>query len=324
MVVGGERALPKRVAQWFARVGPRVRLLNGYGPTEVTIVATFSDLTSLWMNNGAHDAGQSAGELPEVPIGRPVDNTRVYVLGRHIKADRGKLKQSNPARHVRGHNIAYVIFTSGSTGRPKGAMNEHRGIVNRLLWMQDAFGLTGEDRVLQKTPYSFDVSVWEFFWPLLAGSRLVVARPGGHRDGAYLIELIVSQQITTLHFVPPMLQVFLQEPGVQRCLSLQRVICSGESLPYELTRCFYEELDAELHNLYGPTEAAIDVTHWPCPRDLRNSPTITFRNSALVPRCWWACSWNVRWKWSSACTRSSRLAAPTCRSIRITRPTASR
>jgi Non-ribosomal peptide synthetase modules and related proteins len=109
-------------------------------------------------------------------------------------------------------SLAYVIYTSGSTGRPKGAMNTHRGLCNRLLWMQDAYQLIGSDCVLQKTPFSFDVSVWEFFWPLLAGARLVVARPEGHRDSAYLAALIVEQGITTLHFVPSMLQVFLQAP----------------------------------------------------------------------------------------------------------------
>ncbi|MGA8864068.1 MAG: amino acid adenylation domain-containing protein, partial [Gallionella sp.] len=164
-------------------------------------------------------------------------------------------------------NLAYVIFTSGSTGRPKGAMNEHRGICNRLLWMQEEYGLTDEDRVLQKTPYSFDVSVWEFFWPLLTGARLVIARPGGHRDSAYLVDLILQSKITTLHFVPSMLRVFLEEEGVEACGSLRRVICSGEALPHELQERFFARLPgAELYNLYGPTEAAVDVTYWACRR----------------------------------------------------------
>jgi len=164
-------------------------------------------------------------------------------------------------------DLAYVIFTSGSTGRPKGAMNEHRGICNRLLWMQEEYGLTGEDRVLQKTPFSFDVSVWEFFWPLLTGARLVIARPEGHRDTAYLVNLIRESGITTLHFVPSMLRVFLEEEGLEDCGSLRRVICSGEALPHELQeRCFARLPGAELHNLYGPTEAAVDVTYWACRR----------------------------------------------------------
>lgn len=168
-----------------------------------------------------------------------------------------------PASGAKTNNLAYVIYTSGSTSRPKGAMNTHRGICNRLLWMQDAYRLTETDRVLQKTPFSFDVSVWEFFWPLLAGACLVVARPGGHKDSSYLVRTIVDQEITTLHFVPSMLQLFLEE-DVRQCRSLKRVICSGEALPYELQQRFFERLDAELHNLYGPTEAAVDVSYWRC------------------------------------------------------------
>jgi microcystin synthetase protein McyA len=163
-------------------------------------------------------------------------------------------------------NAAYVIYTSGSSGNPKGAINTHRGICNRLQWMQDEFKLTAADAVLQKTPVSFDVSVWEFFWPLLSGARLVVAEPGGHRDPEYLVKLIKQERITTLHFVPSMLQVFLEEAGVEECKSLRSVISSGESLGVELARRFHERLDARLHNLYGPTEASVDVTHWECRR----------------------------------------------------------
>ncbi|MEA2604526.1 MAG: hypothetical protein QOF89_5518, partial [Acidobacteriota bacterium] len=166
-------------------------------------------------------------------------------------------------------NLAYVIYTSGSTGRPKGTMNSHRGIVNRLLWMQEEYGLTADDRVLQKTPISFDVSVWELFWPLMVGARLVIARPGGHQDGAYLAGLIAEQGITTLHFVPSMLQVFLDSPGLDRCASLRRVIASGEALPADLVSRFFAQLGgsgAGLYNLYGPTEAAVDVTVWTCER----------------------------------------------------------
>ncbi len=164
-------------------------------------------------------------------------------------------------------NLAYVIFTSGSTGRPKGAMNEHRGIRNRLLWMQEEYGLTGDDRILQKTQFSFDVSVWEFFWPLMTGARLVIARPEGHRDSAYLVKVIRESGITTLHFVPSMLRVFLEEEGLEACGSLKRVLCSGEALPHELQERFFARLpNVELHNLYGPTEAAVDVTYWACRR----------------------------------------------------------
>jgi amino acid adenylation domain-containing protein len=163
-------------------------------------------------------------------------------------------------------SLAYVIYTSGSTGKPKGAMNTHRAVCNRLLWMQDEYGLTGSDRVLQKTPFSFDVSVWEFFWPLITGARLVIAVPGGHRDPAYLVRLIEEQAITTVHFVPSMLRVFLEAAGASKCDTLQRVLCSGEALSYELQEHFFELLGAGLHNLYGPTEAAVDVTYWACQR----------------------------------------------------------
>src|SRR5262249_16885323 len=131
----------------------------------------------------------------------------------------------NPGRTVSGGHLCYVIYTSGSTGVPKGAMNTQEGIRNRLAWMQEAFGLDESDRVLQKTPYSFDVSVWEFFWPLITGAQLIVAEPGGHRDSQYLVELILSEGITTIHFVPTMLQVMLGEPKLSRCGSLRRVIC---------------------------------------------------------------------------------------------------
>lgn len=165
---------------------------------------------------------------------------------------------------------AYMIYTSGSTGRPKGALNSHRGIVNRLLWMQDEYRLTPADSVLQKTPFSFDVSVWEFFWPLLTGARLVVAIPGGHQDPAYLIDTICRENITVMHFVPSMLRVFLDEPGVERCRSLREVICSGEALPYDLQEAFFARLPANLENLYGPTEAAVDVTYWACQRNSKS------------------------------------------------------
>jgi amino acid adenylation domain-containing protein/non-ribosomal peptide synthase protein (TIGR01720 family) len=179
----------------------------------------------------------------------------------------GQERPVNPVNCVTTDNLAYVIFTSGSTGRPKGVMNEHGGIFNRLLWMQDAYSLTVEDRVLQKTPFSFDVSVWEFFWPLMFGARLVVAKPGGHKDTRYLVKLIAEQAITTIHFVPSMLQAFLQDESAETCRSLKRVICSGEALPYALQERFFARLEAELHNLYGPTEAAVDVTYWACQRN---------------------------------------------------------
>ncbi|MFF2120243.1 amino acid adenylation domain-containing protein [Kitasatospora sp. NPDC058184] len=158
---------------------------------------------------------------------------------------------------------AYVIYTSGSTGRPKGVVVPQRAIVNRLLWMQDEYGLGPDDRVLQKTPSSFDVSVWEFFWPLVTGATLVVAEPGGHRDPAYLSRLIQTEAVTTVHFVPSMLEAFLADESTARCTGLTRVMCSGEALPADLAARFHDTLPhAELHNLYGPTEAAVDVSSW--------------------------------------------------------------
>jgi amino acid adenylation domain-containing protein len=171
-----------------------------------------------------------------------------------------------PPTPVRLQHLAYTIYTSGSTGRPKGAGNTHGGLLNRLQWMQEYFSLTPADRVLQKTPFGFDVSVWELFWPLMTGAELVLAQPDEHKDGLRLKERIVKQKITTLHFVPPMLQAFLETPGVQACAgSLRRVICSGEALTATVQQqCWTKLPGVELHNLYGPTEAAIDVTVWSC------------------------------------------------------------
>jgi amino acid adenylation domain-containing protein len=174
---------------------------------------------------------------------------------------------SAPGGSVFSDDVAYVIYTSGSTGKPKGAMNTHAGIYNRLVWMQDCFQIDNSDRVLQKTPFGFDVSVWEFFWPLMVGAALVVARPEGHKDSAYLVKMITDHSITTIHFVPSMLQVFCQDRNVAACRSLRRVVCSGEALPFDLQQRFFARLQCPLYNLYGPTEASIDVTHWHCRKD---------------------------------------------------------
>jgi len=181
----------------------------------------------------------------------------------------------DPCVAVHSESLAYVIYTSGSTGRPKGAGNRHSALVNRLCWMQEAYGLSADDTVLQKTPFSFDVSVWEFFWPLMTGARLVVAAPGDHRDPARLIELITAEQVSTLHFVPSMLQAFMQDLNVSSCTTLKRIVCSGEALPVDAQQQVFAKLpDAALYNLYGPTEAAIDVTHWTCRDEGRDSVPI--------------------------------------------------
>jgi amino acid adenylation domain-containing protein len=182
---------------------------------------------------------------------------------------------TNPEVALHGEHLAYVIYTSGSTGRPKGSANRHHALTNRLQWMQDAYGLTTDDAVLQKTPFSFDVSVWEFFWPLMQGARLVMAPPGAHREPEQLVELIRIHNITTLHFVPSMLQAFMVHSDVESCTSLTRLVCSGEALPAELQNQVFARLPhTVLYNLYGPTEAAIDVTHWTCQDDGRNQVAI--------------------------------------------------
>ncbi|KWC52010.1 hybrid non-ribosomal peptide synthetase/type I polyketide synthase [Burkholderia ubonensis] len=197
----------------------------------------------------------------------PDTDARLIVVDRDAHAF-AAAPAANPTPALSGDNLAYMIYTSGSTGRPKGALNSHRAITNRILWMQHAYALGADDAVLQKTPFSFDVSVWEFFWPLVTGARLVFARPGGQRETDYLVDLIAREGITTVHFVPSMLRAFLDHPDLDaHCASLRRVVCSGEALPYDLQQRFFERLDARLYNLYGPTEAAVDVTAWECRRD---------------------------------------------------------
>ncbi|MFF3764543.1 amino acid adenylation domain-containing protein [Streptomyces sp. NPDC001922] len=204
-----------------------------------------------------------------IPAGARPEGLRTVVLD--TDGTRGLLAAQpsvtfTPARPVHGEDAAYVIYTSGSTGHPKGVVVPHRGIVNRLSWMQAEYRLGKDDRVLQKTPSGFDVSVWEFFWPVSYGAALVMAKPEGHRDPGYLSEIIRAERITTIHFVPSMLQLFTEEPTAAQCTSLRRVICSGEALPLELAERFRTLLGdtAGLHNLYGPTEASVDVTFWEC------------------------------------------------------------
>ncbi|MFD5445632.1 amino acid adenylation domain-containing protein [Streptomyces tendae] len=198
-------------------------------------------------------------------VGRLPDGTdaEVVVLD---GLDASSYPWTDPARALTPAHPAYVIYTSGSTGRPKGVVVPHRAIDNRLRWMQHEYGLTAADRVLQKTPSSFDVSVWEFFWPLREGATLVVAEPGAHKDPVHLARLIREQDVTTCHFVPSMLQVFLGTPEASGCAAvLRRVFCSGEALPRETASAFARALPGvRLHNLYGPTEAAVDVTYHAC------------------------------------------------------------
>ena len=182
-------------------------------------------------------------------------------LERQLKTNPADTQRISPLQPL---HPAYVIYTSGSTGAPKGVVVSHSAIVNRLLWMQSAYGLQSDDRVLQKTSIGFDVSVWESFWPLTHGATLVLSKPQGHKDPAYLSALIRGQQVSTVHFVPSMLQAFLQEPAAAECSQLRRVICSGETLTAELQKQYFSIVNAPLQNLYGPTEAAVDVSFWQC------------------------------------------------------------
>ncbi|PWI44700.1 condensation domain-containing protein, partial [Streptomyces sp. ICBB 8177] len=169
-----------------------------------------------------------------------------------------------PPAPVHPDDLAYVIYTSGSTGRPKAVGVPHRGLANRVHHLRHTPGLAACDRVLHKTPYTFDVSVWELLAPLTAGATLVVAEPGGHRDPAYLVDLIEREAVTTAHFVPPMLEAFLGEHDLERCRSLRRVVCSGQALSAVLRDRALSRLDVRLYNFYGPTEASIEVTEWEC------------------------------------------------------------
>ncbi|WP_036529689.1 non-ribosomal peptide synthetase, partial [Nocardia sp. CNY236] len=203
------------------------------------------------------------------PVCVLTSGTDLEVTGpRQVRIDRLDLSQLSDAplsdadRHkpLRSANTAYVIFTSGSTGRPKGVAVSHAAIVNRLVWMHAAYGLAADDVVLQKTPATFDVSVWEFFWPLQVGARLVLAHPDGHRDPAYLAQVIAQERVTTVHFVPSMLSAFITQERAAECSGLRNVFASGEALPAATAQQLRAVTGARLHNLYGPTEAAVDVT----------------------------------------------------------------
>ncbi|GAA0571604.1 hypothetical protein GCM10010172_65090 [Paractinoplanes ferrugineus] len=193
---------------------------------------------------------------------------------------------TDPGVRPGADDLAYVIYTSGSTGNPKGVMVGHAAIRNRLQWMQSEYPIGPGNTVLQKTPYTFDVSVWEFFWPLMTGARMVLARPGGHRDNPYLISLIEAERVDTLHFVPSMLRYFLNTEGAAGVTAPARVFCSGEALPADLRDRFFAVLPGtELHNLYGPTEAAVDVTYWQC-RPADTDRTVPIGRPIANMRCY--------------------------------------
>ncbi|MCC5611281.1 amino acid adenylation domain-containing protein [Nostoc sp. CHAB 5834] len=178
--------------------------------------------------------------------------------------------QENPVNQTTADNLIYVIYTSGSTGQPKGVMIPHRGICNQLYWRQTTFRLTPADKVLLTISFSFDPSVWQIFWPLCFGGQLILARPGGHQDTAYLVKVITEQQITVLALVPSILRVLLEEKGIENCRFLRHITCGGEALPSELIEHFFAQLNLDnvFHNCYGPTEASIDATFWTCQRGI--------------------------------------------------------
>lgn len=192
--------------------------------------------------------------------------TKCYQL-ESIAGEVTVLDTKNPLVEVNPNDLAYVIYTSGSTGEPKGVKCHHRGICNRLNWMNNDYPISGNDIFLQKTPITFDVSVWELFWPLQVGAKLVVEIPEGHLDPDGLVRTIVDQKVTVVHFVPSMLNVIMETKGVENCVSLKRIFCSGEALSVASVEKTHTKLDVEIYNLYGPTEASVDVSSWHCKRN---------------------------------------------------------
>lgn len=230
---------PARIRQVLDDAGPTAVLCDDPAAVEAALDGAHGGPVLLDLARWAHTPAHAPTGAPPVP----------------------SLEQAQSDR-----DLAYIIYTSGSTGSPKGAGVPHRGIVNRLRWMQEQFRIGPGDCVLQKTPYTFDVSVWEFLWPLLTGARLFMARPGGHRDPGYLAETMRREQVTIAHFVPSMLDLFLAEVEPGSLPALRHVISSGEALSPALANRFTSAHSAGLHNLYGPTEASVDVSFWSCER----------------------------------------------------------
>ncbi len=208
-------------------------------------------------DTGTAAACLPAGGVPRILIDDAATQAAVAALAGTALAD------SDRVGPLRPDNPAYIIYTSGSTGTPKGVTMPHGAIVNRLLWMQAEYSLAADDAILEKTPFGADVSIWEFFWPLITGARVVVAKPGGHREPVYLAGIIHSQKVTTLHFVPSMLEAFLAAGGAAQYASVRRTICSGEALWARLRDHFAEQTGSPLHNMYGSIENTL-ATAWTC------------------------------------------------------------
>ncbi|HEV2704610.1 MAG TPA: amino acid adenylation domain-containing protein [Pyrinomonadaceae bacterium] len=202
----------------------------------------------------------------EVADALPAHDAEVIYLDQQDEASENACEE-NPRSGVGEQHIAYMLYTSGSTGRPRGVLIPHSAICNHMLWMLQTFPLDADDRVIQRTPFSFDASVWEFYAPLLSGARLVMYRPGRHLDVTDLVAHLAERRITTLQLVPSLLRLLLEDPEFDACQSLRRVFCGGEALPAELQERFHARFDASLCNLYGPTEACIDATFYKCARD---------------------------------------------------------
>ncbi|MEU5263750.1 amino acid adenylation domain-containing protein [Amycolatopsis sp. NPDC021455] len=249
-------------AEFDARVDRLARALSGHGvrPGDVVAVQLPRSPDLVVAVHAVHRAG--AAYLPVDP-GYPADRLAFLLEDARpsLVLTDAALTGDGPLPAITPAHPAYVIYTSGSTGRPKGVLMSHAGIVNHLAWMQGDYPVGPGDRVLQKTPSGFDVSVWELFWPLLTGAALVVARPDGHRDPAYLRELIRTEEVTMAHFVPAMLEAFLAEPG--DVSSLRQVFCGGEALTPALAERCAAALPARLANFYGPTEFAVEASHHP-------------------------------------------------------------
>ncbi|MEO1430397.1 MAG: amino acid adenylation domain-containing protein [Cyanobacteria bacterium J06633_8] len=194
----------------------------------------------------------------------PEHNAQVLCLDTEWEALEQYPQENLPSTGVDCKNLAYIIYTSGSTGKPKGVTLEHQALVNHMSWMQSYFPLETTDKVIQKTPFSFDASVWEFYAPLFVGAQLVIAKPEGHKNSNYLVDEICKSQITTIQVVPSLLRMLLDTPGIEKCQSLKRVFCGGEILPVEVVQDFKHKLNAQLNNIYGPTEATIDTTFFTC------------------------------------------------------------
>jgi amino acid adenylation domain-containing protein len=284
VVCEGKRMTYGELAERSGRLAARLRIL-GAGPEAVVglyfersldmMVALLAilDAGAAWLPlDPDQPAERLAAMLADSGASLVISEPRLAELAggakRVLVGDRGPARRLPARFRTHPEALAYVIYTSGSTGRPKGVMNTHGGLRNRLLWMQEAYGLTAADRVLQKTPISFDVSVWELLWPLMVGARLVLARPGGHQEPDYLSRVIADEGITTLHFVPSMLRVFLDAVPTDALAGRPlRIVASGETLTVDLRQRCLGIPGVELHNLYGPTEAAIDVTVWTCRQD---------------------------------------------------------